>query len=185
MWCYGCGEFGWSFNVVSSMWAMNNFIPMCDAYGYKKFGNCPKLGYIMLCHYPWKWLSILNLEIWARRLCLLITDNMDYFGCECRTCYFTCVKGSTFKRVVVGRWRWSNMEKPCAQLCTVSSSPCECPNWPIFNQCSCWPMMYVVWAIFKNHYYVDLWSMFSRLAHGMSHATSGRNANWQMVLPSV
>ncbi len=27
--------------------------------------------------------------------------------------------------------------------------------------------------------------MFSRLAYGMSHATNGRNASWQMVLPLV
>jgi hypothetical protein len=82
--------------------------------------------------------------------------------------------------------KWSNMERLCAQLCTMSSSQCGWPNWPIFNHDSYWPMMYVVWAIFWNHHYVDLWSMFLRLAHGMSHATSGGSVSWQiMVLPLV
>jgi hypothetical protein len=35
---------------------------------------------------------------------------------------FTCAKGSTFRSVVVGGLRWSNMERPCVQSCTMSSS---------------------------------------------------------------
>ncbi len=120
-----------------------------------------------------------------KRLCLLATDITEYFGCDCMTCYFTCAKGSTFKNVVVGGLKWLDIDEPCTQLCTMSSSQCGWLNWPTFSRGFCWPMMYVVWTIFRNHHYVDLWLMFLRLAHGMSHATSGRSANWQMVLPLV
>jgi hypothetical protein len=59
-------------------------------------------------------------------------------------------------------------------------------NWPICSHDSYWPIMYVVWAIFWNHHYVDLWSMFLKLAHGMFHAISGGSVRWQiMVLPLV
>jgi hypothetical protein len=147
-----------------------------------EFGNCPTSGYIVLCHYPWRWLSTSRLEVWAKKLCLFATNNIDYFGCDYRTCYFTCVKGFTFKNVVNAKGlRWSNIEGTCVQSCTMSFSQCGWLNWPIFSYGSCWPTMYVVLVIFKNHHYVDLWSMFLRLAHGMSHATNGRNVNWQMV----
>jgi len=33
---------------------------------------------------------------------------------------------------------------------------CGWLNGPIFSRGSSWPMMYVVWASFKNYYYVDL-----------------------------
>ncbi len=36
--------------------------------GNRKFGNCPTSKYIVLCWYTWSWLSILDLEVWARRL---------------------------------------------------------------------------------------------------------------------
>jgi hypothetical protein len=92
----------------------------------------------------------------VRRLCLLATDNNDYFGCDYRTCYSTCAKGFTFWSVVVGRSKWSNMERPCVQLCTISSSQCGWLNGPIFSHGFNWPMMYVVWASFKSCHYVDL-----------------------------
>lgn len=44
-------------------------------------------------------------------------------------------------------------------------------------------MMYVMWEIFKNPHYVDLWLMFLKLAYGMSYIAIGRNANQQMDLP--
>jgi hypothetical protein len=59
---------------------------------------------------------------------LLVANNIDYFGCDYKTCYFTCVEKFTFWSVVVGRPRWLNMERPCAQLCTMSSSQCGWPN---------------------------------------------------------
>jgi hypothetical protein len=62
-------------------------------------------------------------QIWrfkARGLCLPIIDNIDYFGCDYMTCYFTRAKGSAFRSAVVGGSRWSNMEGPCA--------PCHFPN---------------------------------------------------------
>jgi hypothetical protein len=151
------------------MWVASHLVPTCDAHGYGKFGNCPTLKYIVLCHYMWRWLLASCLEVWARRLCLPTTNNTKYFGCDYQMCYSTCAKGFTLWSVIVGRLRWLNTEGPCVQLCSMSSSQCEWPNWPIFSFDFCWPMMYVVWVIFRSHHYVDLWLLFSRLAYGMFH----------------
>jgi hypothetical protein len=134
MWCYGSGEFRWSFSVALNMWTSNNFIAMCDADGHGELiGNCLTLGYIMLCHYLWRWLLTSCLEDWLKKLCLFVVDIIDYFGCDYKMCYFTCAQGSTFKNVVIEGMRWSNMEGPCAQLCTMSSFQCGWPNWPFFS----------------------------------------------------
>jgi hypothetical protein len=74
------------------MWIVSHLVSTCYAHGYGKFGNCLTLGFIVLCHYMWRWLSVLDLEVWARRLCLLAADNIDYFGCDCKTCYSMCVE---------------------------------------------------------------------------------------------
>jgi hypothetical protein len=158
MWCYGSGEFKWSFSVPLNMWASNSFITPCDAYGHGELiGNCPTLWYIMLCHYSWRWLLTSCLKVWVRKLCLFVENNTNYFGCDSKMCYFMCVQGSTFNNVVIEGPRWSNTKRPCAQLCTMSSFQCGWPNWPIFNHGSWWLTMYVVWASFKNHHYVDVW----------------------------
>jgi len=125
--------------------------------GYGKVGNFPTLKYIVLCHYTWRWLSSSNSKVWTRRLCLLAKDNINYFGCDCRMCYFMCAKGFTFCSVVVGRPRWLDMEGPCVQLCTMSSSHYGWSNGPILSHGSSWLMMYVVWAGFKSRHCVDLW----------------------------
>ncbi len=44
-------------------------------------------------------------------LCVPITYNIDYFGCDCKACYSMCVKGFTFWNVIVRRLR-INMEIP-------------------------------------------------------------------------
>jgi hypothetical protein len=120
--CDGSNQHKWSYCVDSSMWVANRLVLMCYAHGYGKSNNFPTLWYITLCHYTWKWLLALDLEVWTKRLCLFTTNNTDYFGCDYRTCYSTCVEGFTFWNVVVGRLRWLDMEGPCAQLCTMSSS---------------------------------------------------------------
>jgi hypothetical protein len=59
------------------------------------------------------------------------------------TCYFTCVEGFTFKSVVVGSLRWSNMEGPCVQLCIMSFSQCGCQIDPSLTMvlASLWCML--------------------------------------------
>jgi hypothetical protein len=121
-----------------------------------KIGNCPTSEYIALCHYTWRWLLASHSEVCARRLCLPATNNIDYFKCDCRMCYFICAKGFTLWSVIVGRSNWLDMEKPCAQLCTMLFSQCGWLNGPIFSRGSSWPTMYVVWASFKSRHYVDL-----------------------------
>jgi hypothetical protein len=183
--CNGDNQHGWSKCVDSGVWAMSHLVLTCYAHGYGKVGNCPTLGHIVLCHYTWRWLLALNSKAWMKRLCLLIANIIDYFGCDCKTCYFMCAKGFTLWSVIVEGPRWSDMEGPCAQLCTMSSSQCGWPNGPIFSHASSWPMMYVVWASFRSHHNVDLWQVFLTLAYGMFHATNGRNVNGQMVMPLV
>jgi len=39
--------------------------------------------------------------------------------------------------------------------------------------------MYVMWVIFQEPHYVDLWLMFLKLAYGMFYIAIGRNANQQ------
>jgi hypothetical protein len=55
------------------------------------------------------------------------TNNINYVGYDCGTCYFACAKSIPFKSIVVGRPIWLNMEGPCAKLCTVSFLKC---GWP-------------------------------------------------------
>jgi hypothetical protein len=70
----------------------------------------------------------LNSKVWTKKLCLFVANNIDYFGCDCMTCYFMCVEGFTFRSVVVGGPKWLDMEGLCVQLCwTMSSSQC---GWP-------------------------------------------------------
>jgi hypothetical protein len=80
---------------------------------------------------------------------------------------------------VAKRPRQSNMEKLCAQLCTMSSSQCGWPNWPTL----------IVVLISLWHTLCGQASraaiMFSRLVYGMPHATNGGNVNWQMVFTLV
>jgi len=142
------------------MWLANHLVLTCYVHGYGKFNNCPTPKYIALCHYTWRWLLASDSKVWMRRLCLLIVDNTDYFGCDYKLCYSTCVEGFTLWNVVIGGFRWSDIERPCAQLCTMSSSQCGWLNGPLFSRGSNWPTMYVVWASFKNCHYVDLWKCF-------------------------
>jgi len=108
-------------------------------------------------------ISASNLKVWMGKLCLLLANNINYFRCDYKMCYFTCVEGFTFWSVIVGSPRWLDMEGLCAQLCTMSFSQCGWPNGPILSHGSNWPMMYVVWASFKNRHYVDLKQVFLKL----------------------
>jgi len=45
-----------------------------------------------------------------------------------------CAEGFTFYSVVVGRPRWLDMEGPCVQLCTMSSSHYRWSNGPILSR---------------------------------------------------
>jgi hypothetical protein len=143
--------------VDSCMWVASHFVLMCYAHGYGKSSNCPTSKYIALCHYTWRWLLALNSKVWVKRLCLFTVDNIDYFGCDYKLCYFTCVEGFTFWNVIIRGLKWSYMEGPCVQLCTMSSSQCGWLNVPIFSRDFNWPTMYVLWASFKSCHYVDLW----------------------------
>jgi hypothetical protein len=160
------------------MWAISHLFLKHYAHGYGKFGNYPTSIYIALYHHSWRWLSVSNLRVWTRRLCLLEVDNTNHFGCDCRMCYSTCAEGFTFWSVIVGKLRWLDMEGPCVQLCTMSSSQCGWPNGPIFSHGSNWPTMYVVWASFRSCRHVNLWQVFSRLTYWMFRATNGRSASW-------
>jgi len=98
--------------------------------GYRKINSCPTLKYIVLCHYTWRWLSVLDLEVWARRLCLLVAPitldliaetwkNVHEWNDEVQKAILTpnYVKVSfifpnlirlKFMLKVLGKWFWSN-----------------------------------------------------------------------------
>jgi hypothetical protein len=55
------------------------------------------------------WLQICSIELGDY---VSTTNNTYYFGCDCKMCYFTCAKGTTFQSVIIGRMTWSNLEGP-------------------------------------------------------------------------
>jgi len=93
----------------------------------------PTPWYITLCQYLCKCLLALGPNIQRMALCVVATNNNNYFGCDYKMCFFSCAKGSTFWSVIVGGLRWSNIEIPCAQLCVMSSSQRGWPNWLILS----------------------------------------------------
>jgi hypothetical protein len=48
-WCYNNNELGWSKNVASHVWAMNNFVPTCNINNYGEFNNFLAPRYITIC----------------------------------------------------------------------------------------------------------------------------------------
>ncbi len=80
------------------MWfqALDNFILTCDAYGNGKFGNCSTLRYFLICHYTWRWLLTLSLQVWAKKFCRLIVYFINYLRCLYMTYHFEGPKGFFF-----------------------------------------------------------------------------------------
>jgi hypothetical protein len=54
---------------------MNNYVSMCNANGYGKFGNCSTLKYFILCHHLRRWLLTSSSHIQVEILCIFIADN--------------------------------------------------------------------------------------------------------------
>jgi hypothetical protein len=71
----------------------------------------------------------------------------------------------------------------CIIMCHMSSCACWWPRWPIFGGCSYSIILYVLWVIYEGYHYVDLWSMFWRLAYGMFYITIKGSTKWKKVLP--
>jgi len=62
---------------------------MCYAHGYGKFGNYPTMGYITVCHISgggyWPQICKFESKDYAT------TKNINYFGCDYKVCYSSCV----------------------------------------------------------------------------------------------
>jgi hypothetical protein len=69
---------------------MNNFVATCNANGFLKNGNYLTLGYITLCHYLKKRLLTSRSQIQAKKLCIHVTNNSNYVGCDCKTLFCVC-----------------------------------------------------------------------------------------------
>ncbi len=88
-------HFGWSKNVVSSMWIMSSLVPTCNVNGYGEFGNCLTLKYTLISHYSKRWLLTSNLYIQIRGLCLFVANNTNYIECD-YTRHVTCMCGRCY-----------------------------------------------------------------------------------------
>jgi hypothetical protein len=82
-----------------------------------KFGNCLTIQYPSVNQCAWRWLSSLSLQTQGRRLCVFVSNNIDYFGCDYMTCHFESMRGFTCSNVFASKMSWSTLEGPCAWLC--------------------------------------------------------------------
>ncbi len=81
--------------MASCMWTLSGFVLTCNANHYEKLGNY--------------WLQICRFELGDY---VSTTNNTDYFGCDCKMCYFACAKDATFQSAIIGNMTWSNLETP-------------------------------------------------------------------------
>ncbi len=79
----------------------------------ESFGNCLTIQYLSINQCVWRWLSSLSLQVQANRLCVFVTNNINYFGCDYMTYHFEGTRGFTFSTVIVRRMSWSTLEGPC------------------------------------------------------------------------
>jgi hypothetical protein len=124
------------------------------------------------CYQP----HIHKFELRVTYIYIFVTDNNDYFECDCMTCNSSCVEDFTFWNAIVEGWNGQTWKDQYAIVHHVIF-PMWIKNQPIFSGDSCRLIMYVMWAFFKSCHYVYLWSVFSKLAYGMSYATFVKGAN--------
>ncbi len=129
---------------------------MCDVYGYGKSSNCSTLRYFDL---PWFVEEVIDFKLIGLSQGIMFTYNRQphHIGCDYKSCDFVCSEAPTFRSIIVGGMRLSDMEWPCAYLCAMSFSQCGWPNWPILGYYTCWFMVYIVWVVHKNCHYLSLW----------------------------
>ncbi len=154
------------FNILMAKWKWQSFyivIPfivplfMGVVIRFKSIGLNQKIICIYNKHHSlswnhvWMWLCVIS--FWEYKVCnyflkfLLLEDKMIKRG------QIMCIIAY---HVIFSYW-W--------------------PNWPILGVNLYWIMLYVVWEIYEGRYYVNLWSMFERLAYGVSYASIGWSTN--------
>jgi len=91
--CDGNKQFEWCKCVASSMWTTNNPILTCNTMEIL----------IIVEHWDILYYAIIQggvygvkFVIWVRRLHLLTINNINYFRCDSRMCYFEYVEGIFF-----------------------------------------------------------------------------------------
>jgi hypothetical protein len=111
-----------------------------------------------------------NLQIQVGTLCVLVANNTNYSGYDYKTCCLRVQKVLPFKVLLLKGWNGQRWEDH------VQNRTCHFLNVdgqidPFLCCCPYWPLMYVVWTICRSNNYVDVWSMFKRLAYGMPNTT--------------
>jgi hypothetical protein len=91
------------------------------------------------------------LKVWTWKLCLFIINHIYNNKCDSWSCHYMCEEGFTFQGFVVGRLRWSSMERSYVKLCTMSPSTCGWSSGSIIT-CS----------------YVGLWCILHKESWGVA-----------------
>ncbi len=106
-------------------------------------------------------------KVWTWKLCLIVVDIITFhIGCDNWLYHFTCEKGFAFSCFVIGRFTWSNMERLCVELCTMSPATCGWPSESINGHNTNKFAMHVMWIIMRCSNHVSLWPLFWRMVHG-------------------
>jgi len=115
----------WSVMAIINLNDVNVWLQACEQQNspiakYNTMENLIIVGHWDILHYAIIQGGVYGVKfvIWVRRLHLLTIDNINYFRCDCKMCYFEYVEGIIF---------W-----------------CGWPNWPIFGCHLAWFIMYVV-----------------------------------------
>ncbi len=91
------------------------------------------------------------------------TNNIDHIGCNCGMCYSACLKVLLSKYCC---WK-AKMIIHGRTTCRIADHVIFLtwmPNWSFFGYCPWQPSVYVMRIIFRDRNYIDVWSMFERLA---------------------
>jgi hypothetical protein len=152
------------------MWITINFVPTCNAHGYGEFGNCSTL-YIFSHSTIWRG----GYRIRIGKLCLLVIDNINYFGCD-----YICISLQVHKVWSFGVLLLEGLDGQTWKDHVHNYMLCHLLNMdglidPIFGNCSWWTLSYVMWVVYRGCHYVGVWSMFKGLAYGMPYTALGQN----------
>jgi hypothetical protein len=105
-------------------------------------------------------------KVWTWKLCLFVEDVTFHIGRDDWLYHFTCEEGFDFSCFVIGRFIWSNMERPCVELCTMSPFTCGWPSESINGHNTNKFAMHVMWIIMRCSNHVSLWPLVWRMVYG-------------------
>ena len=144
--------------------------PKGHAYGHGEFVHCSALWHIALSAHSQWCLPISFAEILAGGLCLSPTWGAYNIGCHGGAHYPSGEGGVVEWFVVVGRQWWQRMSQAFQKLCPMLSTHWRYSlSWTGHRAKG--SFMFCVWIEEMSGYYALMWSVSTRLAHGMLEAT--------------